>query len=214
MRLLFGIIRNILAIIGLITLIIAFILVIAFWQLTKAPALEGEMTPIEFTSASQQESYANSFDNKIDVLESELDDKDSGDVVSITFTQEEATAKILQEIYNSDIPVEISDIWVNFATNDDGEEVIQLLGKVDIGFATVTAGVEMEIEIDSNGDPKITYSDVAIGSGFGIPQQAKDLIADAIPSEEALTDMIKDLPIALTDIDISDGNLTFTGTKI
>ena len=39
------------------------------------------------------------------------------------------------------------------------------------------------------------------------------MIADAIPSEEALTDMIKDLPIDVSDIQIQAGKLIFEGTK-
>lgn len=205
-----GIIKWILMIIGLITVIIAIIIGVAFWQLTKTPALEGEMHEVFYTSAD-----AVAFDRAVDDLEDWLLDPTVavGTSTSLTITDKMATAKISEAIEDADIPVDISGIWLNFAVDEEGNEVVRLLGKVDVGIATLTAGVEMEIYADVNGDPKITLSEVAIGSGFGIPGQVKDLIADAIPSEEALTEMIKDLPINITDIRIQAGQLIFEGTK-
>jgi len=206
----FNIIKWILMIIGLITVILAIIIGVAFWQLTKTPALEGEMHEVFYTSAD-----AAAFDREVQELEDWLLDPTVpvGASITLEITEEMATAKIAKAIEEADIPIDVSDVWLNFAVDEEGNEVVQLLGKVDVGIATLTAGLEMEIYADVNGDPKITLSEVAIGSGFGIPGKVKHLIADAIPSEEALTDMIKDLPIDLSDIRIQGGKLIFEGTK-
>lgn len=205
-----GIIKWILMIIGLITLIVAIIIGVAFWQLTKTPALEGEMHEVFHTSAD-----AAAFDREVQDLEDWLLNPATpvGASTTLEITEAMATAKIAEAIKDADIPVDVSDVWLNFAVDKEGNEVVQLLGKVDVGIAKLTAGLEMEIYADANGDPKITLSEVAIGSGFGIPGQAKKLIANAIPSEKALTDMIKDLPIDVSDIRIQGGKLIFEGTK-
>lgn len=210
---LFRLLRNILAVIGLITVIVVIILGVAFWQLTKTPELEGKMRPIEFAEG-QAVFYADKFDEKVDELEADLKTISPGARVEISFTEEEATAKIIEEIENADIPLDIEDVWLNFHVDEEtGAEQVQLLGKVDVGFTTLKAGVVMEMTIDSNGEPAITVDELAVGSGFLIPDQAKELVADAIPSEEALTDMINNLPIDLTEIKITEGELTFKGKK-
>ncbi len=206
----FNIIKWILMIIGLITVILAIIIGVAFWQLTKSPALEGEMHEVFYTSAD-----AVAFDRAVDDLEDWLLDPTVlvGTSTTLEISEKMASAKIARAIEEADIPIDIEDVRINFAKDEEGNEVIQLLGKVDVGIATLTAGVELEIYADEYGNPKITLSEVAIGSGFGIPGQVKDLIADAIPSEEALTEMIEDLPIDITDIRIQAGQLIFEGTK-
>lgn len=204
-----SIIKWVLMIIGLITVIIAIIIGVCFWQLTKTPALEGEMHPVVYSSAD-----AVAFDRAVDDLEDWLRDPivPVGTSTTLEISEEMASAKIAEAIEEADIPIDIEDVRINFAVDEKGNEVVQLLGKVDAGFATLTAGVELEMYVE-NGEPKITLSEVAIGSGFGIPGKAKDLIADAIPSEEALTEMIEDLPIRLSDIRIEGGKLIFEGTK-
>ena len=54
---------------------------------------------------------------------------------------------------------------------------------------------------------------LAIGKGWALPGAAKDAIANVIPSEEALTAMLEDLPIDITDIEIGNGKLIFEGIK-
>ena len=206
-----GIIKWLLMLIGLIVVILVIACLTCYYGfLTKPPALEGKMHEVLYTSAE-----AAAFDKEIQLLEDWLLDPTVpvGTSRTLEITEEMASAKIAKAIEEADIPIDIEDVWINFAVDEEGDEVVQLLGKVDVGFAKLTAGLEMEIYADANGDPKITLSEVAIGSGFGIPGQAKKLIANAIPSEKALTDMIKDLPIDVSDIRIQGGKLIFEGTK-
>ena len=206
-----GIIKTILMIIGLITLIVAIVIGVAFWQLTKTPALEGEMHPVHATAAD-----AAQFDQKVDDLKMELLDPTipPGTPVILQLTEEMVTGKIMESIEDVDIPLDVSDVWVNFVVDEEtGANKVQILGKVNVGLS-LTAGIVMEIEIDSSsGEPKVILDEVAIGSGFGIPQAAKDQIANLIPTEKALTDMIKDFPVSWDSVSTEGGMLTFTGSK-
>ncbi len=204
-----GIIKWILMIIGLITLIVAIVIGVAVWQLTKTPALEGEMHPVSYTAAD-----AVAFDAAVEDLEDWLADPliPVGTSTTLRLTEKMVTAKVVEAIEDAGIQLDLSDIWVNLTVNEEGDQVIQLLGKFDLGFITLTAGLELEMYVE-NGEPKITLSEVALGSGFGIPDQIKDVIADAIPTDEALIDMIKVLSIDITGIQIGNGQLIFTGKK-
>lgn len=212
---LFRLIRNILAIIGLITVIIVIILGVCIWQLTKSPALEGKMDKFELTDVRVAQEAAK-FDDEVKDLERQLADPDviSGrKKAEGTFTQEMVTAKLIEEIENADIPVDVSDLWVNFVYDEDDERPeVWILGKVDAGL-TLTAGLELELVVE-DGKPKINMEGdglgLDVGSGY-LPGGIKDQIANAIPTEDALTDMIEDLPIDLDEIEIGDGELTFIG---
>jgi len=200
-------------IVGAITVIIAITIGVFVWQLTQPSALEKEMRPIEL-SAVQVERLADSFDDKIEKLEEEiLPALAVGAPVTVTFTEEEATAKIIEQIDEANIPLDVKDIWVNF-THDEKEnkDKVLILGKVDVGLE-LSAGLELEIKV-LNGKPKIVVGKLHIGKGWGIPGAAKDAVANVIPSEEALTDMLQDLPIDMTDIQIEGSELTFSGVKI
>ncbi|MFC2017856.1 hypothetical protein ACFLTQ_00945 [Chloroflexota bacterium] len=216
MGLVFGWARNILAIVGLFTIIMVIILGVCICQLTGSPALEGKMDKFELTEA-QFTSLANDFDDKVENLQEIVADKsyNPGDAMKISFTEEEVTAKLLDEIENSDIPLDISGIWVNFAYDEDDERYeVWILSKVDIGLG-LTAGLEFLVEVE-NGKPKIIPEGdglgLDIGGGSVLPEEAKQQIANALPIEETLTDMFNNLPIYITEIEISDGEITFTGT--
>ena len=201
------VIRTILVIIGAITVIIAIIIGVGFYLLTRPSALEKEMTPIELTPA-EATAAVKRFDTKIDTLEAQLEALKSGDPIPpLTLTQEEVTAKIADEIEKADIPVNVERIWVNFK-----DDKVLLLGTVNVGV-DVSAGVVAGMEITEEGEPKVVLDKIDIGGGVPVPKAAKDQIAAAIPSEEALTEMIRELPIKITDIDIRDGKLTFKGFK-
>ena len=206
-----GLIKMILMIIGLITVIVAIVIGVAIWQLGMTPAMEAEMRPIVLTEAEIQQ-YADSFDTNVENLAKQLEDLAVGDPVSITFTEKEASAKILKSIEDAAIPLEVTDIWVNFDIDETGQEVVRILGKLDAYVRTLTAGLEIEMLVE-NAEPKMTVSEVAMGSGFLMPDVIKDQLANAIPTSEALTDMLKGLPVDVTSIQIEKGKMTFFGTK-
>lgn len=196
-----GFIKGILMTIGAITLVIAILIGVFVWQLTQPSGLEAQMHPVLAT-----ETAAASFDTKVGELELQLTNATSGDPVMLCLTEEEVTSKIVYELGNA--PVDVKEVWVNFT---DGK--VQVVGKVDVGVE-LSAGIEIEITVNEDGDPTITFTEIAIGGGFGIPQQAKDAIANAIPSDEALTNMLKDLPVDIETIVIGDGELCFEGVKV
>ena len=197
-----GFIKNVLAIIGGITVILVIVIGVLVWQLTQPSELDNKMHEVIPSSAA-----AASFDEKVTQLEEDLLLLAVGKEVTLTLTEKEVTSKIVEEIENADIPVDVKDLRVNFI-----DDKVLVLGIVDVGVE-LSAGLEIEMKIDENGEPEIVVGGLDIGKGFGIPDAAKDAIASVIPTEEALTDMIKDLPIDLKDIKVGNGQLTFTGAK-
>ena len=218
MGIVFGWTRNILAIIGLFAIIIAILLGVCVCQLTGSPALEGEMDKYELTEA-QVTILVYDFDGKVENLQEIVADKsyNPGDPVTVSFTEEEVTAKLIDEIENSDIPLNISDIWVNFAYDEDDKRYeVWILSKVDVGLG-LTAGLEFLVEVE-NGKPKIVSEGdglgLDVGGGSVLPEEAKRQIVNALPIKEALTDIFNNLPIYITEIEISNGEITFTGTFV
>ena len=208
----FRLTRNILAVMGLILVIIVMILGVGYWQLTKTPALAKGMCSVDLNE-DQVTMYASEFDAKVDAFETEWQAAEVGAPVTISLTEDEANAKIQKWIENTDLPVDISDVKLNFTVDDQCNEKILLFGKVDVACTKLPTGVEMQITTDKNGKPEITISDLAIGSGFVIPQPVEDRIAKAIPVDGFLTYLFKNAKVDLTDINISDGVLTFTANK-
>jgi len=203
----FGFIKNLFAIIGFIAVIIVLVLGVCVWQLTKPPALEGSMHEVVYSQAD-----AVAFDNAVMELEEWLLDPDiqPGESKTLTLSEAMVTAKIAEVIDSGDMPFEIKDIKVNFG--EDGK--IYVLGSVEAGLS-LAAGLELTLSVE-DGTPKIVLDEISIGQGFGVPDMLKEQIADAIPSEEALTEMLNDLPFDITSLqtDATNGNLIFTGTKI
>jgi len=189
------IVKIALIVIGAIMVIAAIVLGICVWQVTRPSGLEKKMHEVTYTQAD-----AASFDNEIDDLENWLENP-SGSQYTLTLTEEEVSAKMKEAIDEADIPIDISDVAVNFT---DGKVVIR--GRADVGLKLrIAMKVEMTIE---NGKPKIKVNDVDIGRAW-IPSQAKDAIANDIPIEDALTDMLEGLPIDVTSIQVEQGHLTF-----
>ena len=193
------IVKIALMVIGAITVIAAIVLGIYAWQVTRPSGLEEKMHDVTYTQAE-----AASFDNEIDGLENWLENP-SGSQYTLTLTEEEVSAKMKEAIDEADIPIDISDVAVNFT---DGKVVIR--GRADVGLKLrIAMKVEMTIE---DGKPKLKVNDVDIGKAW-IPRQAKNAIANNIPIEDALTDMLEGLPIDVTSIQVEQGHLTFVGEK-
>jgi hypothetical protein len=193
------IVKIALIVIGAITVIAAIVLGICVWQVTRPSGLEKKMHEVTYTQAD-----AASFDNEIDDLENWLENP-SGSQYTLTLTEEEVSAKMKEAIDEADIPIDISDVAVNFT---DGKVVIR--GRADVGLKLrIAMRVEMTIE---DGKPKIEVEKLDIGKAW-IPRQAKDAIANDIPIEDALTDMLEGLPIDVTSIQAEQGQLTFVGEK-
>lgn len=193
------IVKIALIVIGAITVIAAIVFGIYAWQVTRPSGLEEKMHDVTYTQAE-----AASFDNEIDGLENWLENP-SGSQYTLTLTEEEVSAKMKEAIDEADIPIDISDVAVNFT---DGKVVIR--GRADVGLKLrIAMKVEMTIE---DGKPKLKVNDVDIGKAW-IPRQAKNAIANNIPIEDALTDMLEGLPIDVTSIQVEQGHLTFVGEK-
>jgi len=196
------IVKIALIVIGAITVIAAIVLGIYAWQVTRPSGLEKKMHDVTYTQAD-----AASFDNEIDDLENWLENPSvpNGSQFTLTLTEAEVSAKMKEAIDEADIPIDVSDVAVNFT---DGKVLIR--GKADVGLKLrIALKVGMTIE---DGKPKLKVNDVDIGKAW-IPSQANDAMADAIPIEDALTDMLEGLPIDVTSIQVEQGHLTFVGEK-
>jgi len=203
-----GIIKWILMIIGLITVILAIIIGVAFWQLTQTPSLEKEMHPVVATVADGEK-----YDRKLQAIEDKIlsGQIKPGDPVHLALTEEEVTGKMWLAIEEADIPLNIEDVWVNFKKDEQtGANQIQILGKVDVGL-TLKAGIVIEMSIKAGGEPKITVGELAVGKGWLLPKAAKDQIAKLIPSEDALKTAIKAMPVEWSDVSVLGGELVFEG---
>ena len=200
----FGLIKWVLMIIGLLTVIVAIILGIAFWQLTKTPALEGKMHEVIATA----EVDGKAFDAKLQGIADSI--KAGTWDGTLRLTEKEVTGKMELLIEESDIPLDVEDIWVNFHVDEEtGANQVQILGKVNMGV-TLKAGIVIEMSIEDN-EPKITMDELAVGSGWLLPGAAKDQIANLIPTQDALKDALKGLPVDWGSVEIEGSDLVFTG---
>jgi hypothetical protein len=200
LKTIFHIVKIALIVIGAITVIAAIVLGVCAWQVTRPSGLEKRMHEVTYIQAD-----AASFDNKIDGLKSWLENSSvpNGSQFTLTLTEEEVSAKTKEAIDEADIPIDITNVAVNFT---DGKVVIR--GRADFGLKLrIAMRVEMMIE---DGKPKTKVEKLDIGKAW-IPRQAKNAIANNIPIEDALTDMLKGLPIYLSedDIQVEQGHLTF-----
>jgi hypothetical protein len=196
------IVKIALIVIGAITVIAAIVLGVCAWQVTRPSGLEKKMHDVTYTQAD-----AASFDNKIIDLESWLANSSvpNGSQNTLTLTEEEVSAKMKEAIDEADIPIDITNVAVNFT----GGKVL-IRGRVDVGLKLrIAMKVEMTIE---DGKPKLKIDDVDAGRAW-IPSQAKHAIANNIPIEDALTDMLNGLPLDVTSIQVEQGHLTFQVVK-
>jgi hypothetical protein len=195
----FRIAKIALIVIGVITVIAAIVLGICAWQVTRPSGLEKKMYDVTYTQVD-----AASFDQKIDGLENWLKNP-SGSQYALILTEEEVSAKMTEAIDEADIPIDITNVAVNFT---DGKVVIR--GRVDLGLKLrIAMRVEMTIE---GGKPKTKVEKLEIGRAW-IPRQAKNAIANNMPINDALTDMLKGLPLNVTSIEVEQGLLTFQIVK-
>jgi len=210
-----GLIKMILMIIGLIVVILAIFIGIVFWQLSGTPALEGRMHEVIATAEDGQ-----AFDAAVDQLKADLLNPAilAGTPVELRLTEKMVTGKIMEAIEDADIPIDVKDVWVNFAVDEETGEKNQvlILGKVAVGL-TLTAGLVLEMvpveEWKNPKKPEVKLDDVAIKSGWIIPGSVKEQIANQIPTADALTDMVKDFPVDWSNISIEGTDLVFAGKK-
>ena len=189
------IVKIALIVIGAITVVAAIVFGICAWQVTRPSGLEKKMHDVTYTEAN-----AASFDQKIDDLENWLKNP-SGSQYTLIMTEEEVSAKMKEAIDEADIPIDITNVAVNFT---DGKVLIK--GRVDLGLKLrIAMRVEMTIE---DGKPKAKVEKLEIGRAW-IPRQVKNAMAKNMPIDDALTDMLKGLPLNVTSIEVEQGLLTF-----
>ncbi|MBM4462179.1 MAG: hypothetical protein FJ012_02435 [Chloroflexi bacterium] len=200
MSTIFRIAKIALRVIGAIAVITAIVLGICAWQVTRPSGLEKNMQDVTYTQTD-----AASFDQRIDDLVGWLTNP-SGPQYRLTLTEKEVSAKLKEATDEADIPIDITTVAVNFTKA--GEVLIRC--RVDIGLKLrIAMRIEMVIE---DGKPKTKIEKLQIGRAW-IPRQVKNAIANNIPIEDALTDMLKGLPMKVTSIEVEPGKLIFYVVK-
>jgi len=199
----FNIIKLILMIIGLITVIAAIVIGVAVWQLTKTPSIEAEMHPVE---ATVEDGYL--FNQKLQDIEDKILSGQilPGEAVEVRLSEREVAGKIelaIEESAGEGFGLNVEDVWVNFRVDPEtGAKQALILAKVKMGL-TLKAGVVFELDIQG-GEPSLTVDEIAVGSGWLLPQSAKDQIAKVIPSDDALKNAFKALPVSWSNLSIDE----------
>jgi hypothetical protein len=189
----FGIIRTILAIIGLLTVIIGVIVGVCVWQLTKPPAIDGEMRQVEYSTEASE-----SFDEK-------WEDFIAGDTAVFALTEEEVSSKAQDMVDELGIPLDVERIWVNF---EPGSVKCWISIKGKIGPLTLYAAAKGEVEIREEGDKTFLWYRV---DELNLPSWFNDFIEDKVEGaldiedlREGTYELPEDMEIDLTNIRVEE----------
>ena len=158
---LFRLIRNILAIIGLCTVIVAIVIGALIWSFTQPSAIEGTMHEVEYDGDAS--TY---FDSEWDRL------LESGGVVEIT--EEMISSKITDAIGELGIPMNVKHVWVNFYEGSTGIKVA-IVGNL-FGLEMHVAAQAVVDIVTENGTRILKYTII----DYSLPEQVKNIIEDNI----------------------------------
>jgi hypothetical protein len=195
-----NIVKGSLVITGIICLVSSILVGVILCFVIQTTTMEAKMIPVVPSEAD-----AIHFDDKIECLGQAVSQAGPGTQVCLVITQAEATSKIVQILKEQDLSAKIKELYVNFR-----EGKIFILAKVDVGML-VSLGVSGRIEIDEGFKPKVVIESVEIGGGATLPAGVREQVANMIPSKDALTEHIASLPVKLTEVTITNGQLTIRG---
>jgi hypothetical protein len=189
----FGIIKTILAIIGLLTVIIGVIVGVCVWQLTKPPAIDGEMRQVEYSTEASE-----SFDEK-------WEDFIAGDTAVFALTEEEVSSKAQDMVDQLGVPLDVERIWVNF---EPGSVKCWISIKGKIGPLTLYAAAKGEVAIEEKGGKRVLWYKV---DELNLPSWFNDFIEDKVEGaldiedlKEGTYELPEDMEIDLTNISVEE----------
>jgi len=169
MGFIFRLIRNILAIIGLITVIVAIVIgVVAYMfihSLGSPSEIENSMRSVEITDEA-----ADSFDLKWDNFTSV-----SGAVQTLKLTEAEVSSKAYKIVDELNIPLEVDKVWVNFDPGSVHAKVA-IIGNIFGISIHVAAEGEFQIVEEEDGTKVLQLKIV----DYSLPERVKNLIEDNI----------------------------------
>ena len=191
-------IRGCITVIGVIGILVTIALLVGYYLYSLSPQIQAKMTPVAVTAEA-----AESFDEKFEVLLTQIhetvlagEQRQTGLVI----TEKEVNSKLVEVLAEGDLPFD--QILVNFR---EGRFLIYAVA--DVPGVAVRTGAIGRIEV-MNGDPKVVIDDFDLGK-LPLPQAANDGV------EKLLDIMLKlklaDVPLEITDVQISDHELTVSG---
>jgi len=190
----FGIIRTILTIIGLITVIVGVVIGLLVWQLTKPPGMVDDMRPVEVTSEA-----ADRFDSKWEAFIAQI----PGVNAILEFTEDEVSSKAMEAVDELGIPLDVETVMVNF---EPGSVKVSLYIKGKILGLTLHLAAVGEVELREEGGRTVLWYRI---DDLSLPSQVKDFIEDKIEGaldidnlKEGTYELPEDLEVDLMDIEV------------
>ena len=191
-------IRGFITVVGIIGIVVIIALIMGYYLYSLRPWIQAQMTPVAVTAEAAQ-----SFDQKFEALEMEIHQAIAAGEereTALVITEKEVNSKLVEVLAEGDLPFD--QILVNFR---EGRFLIYAVADVP-GVAARTGAIG-RIQV-VNGDLEIVIEDFDLGK-LPLPQAVNGGV------EKLLDIMVKlklaDVPLEITDIEISDRELTASG---
>lgn len=193
------VIRGFIMVIGVIGVLVTAALLIGYYLYSLSPPIQSKMVPILPSPDAAQ-----SFDQKISSAKAEIDaavDTGQKKEVTLTITDKEVNSKIIELRAKGELIVR--DVSINFG---DGKFLTYAV--VDTPGINAKTAVIGRVEI-MNGSPKIVIDDFNLGK-LPVPESADRRVEQLLNIMARL--QLSDVPLEITNIQITDHQLTVTGT--
>jgi len=147
---------------------------------------------------------AKRLDEKIEMLELEIDIAAPGEKLYLELTEEEATSKLDQLAGAGNLSMEIDYPQIYFS-----DDIVLAYATVDMAI-DVQVAVEANIGVTEDGKPDITIERLNLGR-IPIPKALIDSVMTAI--ERAMEERWEDLDVVLQEVTIEPGEIIITLVK-
>ena len=191
-------IRGCITVVGIIGILVIIALVMGYYLYSLRPWIQAKMTPVAVSAEAAQ-----SLDQKFEVLETEFDEAIAAGEereTSLVITEKEVNSKLVEVLAEGDLPFD--QILVNFR---EGRFLIYTVADVPGVAARMGAIGRMQVV---NGDPEIVIEDFDLGK-LPLPQAVNGGIGELLDVMVRLK--LADLPLEITDVEISNRELTVSG---
>jgi len=191
-------IRGCITVVGIIGILVIIALVMGYYLYSLRPWIQAKMTPVAVSAEAAQ-----SLDQKFEVLETEIDEAIAAGEereTSLVITEKEVNSKLVEVLAEGDLPFD--QILVNFR---EGRFLIYTVADVPGVAARMGAIGRMQLV---NGDHEIVIEDFDLGK-LPLPQAVNGGIGELLDVMVRLK--LADLPLEITDVEISNRELTVSG---
>ncbi len=192
-------IKGIIMVIGVIGILVAATLLIGYYLYSLSPPIQAKMVQILPSPEAAQ-----SFDQKISSAKAEIEaaaDTGQAKQLTLTITDREINSKMIELRAKGELPVR--EALINFG--DGNFLAYAVIDTPGINAKTAMIG---QVEI-MNGSPKIVLGDFNLGK-LPLPESAEQRVEQLL---NIMVDLqLSDVPLEITDVQFSNGELTVTGT--